>query len=155
MTAPDGGVYSYLYQTPPNGSSNLLVRVVKPGVSQTSPPQNYLYQNSSFPMALTGIVDDDGNQYATFTYEQYGRPVTSQHAGGADSTTVAYNDTTNSRTVTNALNEQQIYKFSTIQRAARGQRDRPHRRRSTPAASYHYSYDATAFSTARPIGTTW
>ncbi len=145
MTAPDGGVYSYLYQTPPNGSGNLLVRVVKPGVSQTSPPQNYLYQNSSFPMALTGIVDDDGNQYATFTYEQYGRPVTSQHAGGADSTTVAYNDTTNSRTVTNALNEQQIYKFSTIQQARVVSEIDRIADGSTPAASYLYSYDATGF----------
>jgi YD repeat-containing protein len=89
MTAPDGGVYSYVYQTPANGNGYQLVRVVKPGASPTSPPQNYLYQNSSFPLVLTGIVDDDGNPYASFTYDQYGRPTVSQHAGGADSTTVA------------------------------------------------------------------
>ncbi len=145
MTAPDGGVYTYLYQTPPNGGSSLLVRVVKPGVSPTSPPQNYLYQNSSFPMALTGIVDDDGNQYASFSYEQYGRPVTSQHAGGADSTTVAYNDTTNARTVTNALGEQQTYLFSQQQGSRKVTEIDRVADASTPAASYHYSYDSNGF----------
>jgi RHS repeat-associated protein len=145
MTAPDGGVYTFLYQAPLSGSGNLLARVVKPGASPSSPPQSYLYQNSSFPMALTGIVDDDGNQYATFTYEQYGRPVTSQHAGGADSTTVAYNDTTNGRTVTNALGEQQNYQFSTVQQARVVSEISRIADGSTPAASYLYSYDSTGF----------
>ena len=64
MTAPDGGVYQYLYQ-PRDPRPGLvgrdfpqLVRVVKPGQSPTSPPQNYLYENAAYPAALTGIVDE-------------------------------------------------------------------------------------------------
>jgi hypothetical protein len=145
MTVPDGSVYSYIYQTSSGGGATQLVRVVKPGHSPTSPPQNYVYENTSFPFALTGIVDDNGNRYATFTLEQYGRPTTSQHAGGADSTSVTYGDTDNSRVISNPLNEQDTYHFSFVQNARKVTEIDRAASASTPAASSFYSYDANGF----------
>ncbi|CAM9187122.1 unnamed protein product, partial [Phaeothamnion confervicola] len=33
----------------------------------------YLYENPAFPQALTGIVDESGQRFATFSYDSYGR----------------------------------------------------------------------------------
>ena len=81
MTAPDGGVYTYGY----DGSSR-PVSVTYPGGSQ----RQYLYENATFPTNLTGIIDENGNRYATYTYDASGRATSSQHAGGADLSTVDY-----------------------------------------------------------------
>lgn len=82
VTIPDGGVYAYGY----DGNSN-LISVTYPDHST----RHYLYENTSFPHALTGIVDENGNRYATYTYDNLGRATSTQHAGGAELTTVAYN----------------------------------------------------------------
>ena len=60
MIAPDGGVYVYAY----DGNNN-LISVTHPDGSQ----RRYLYGNASFPNALTGIVDEDGNQFAAWSYD--------------------------------------------------------------------------------------
>ena len=38
--------------------------------------QSYLYENSTLPFALTGIIDEDGNRYATWTYDSSSRGLT-------------------------------------------------------------------------------
>jgi YD repeat-containing protein len=82
MTIPDGGVYVYAYD-----SSNNLVSATNPD----GDVRQYVYANSSFPNALTGIIDENGSPYAAWAYDGMGRAVSSQHAGGADLTSVAYN----------------------------------------------------------------
>ena len=107
VTTPDGLILTYGY------TGALLTSV---GYS-TSPPtsQTYLYENTALPSALTGIIDENGNRYATWTYDSTGRALSSQHAGGAVTHQVSYNDTDGSRTVTNPLGEQEMYKFTTLQ----------------------------------------
>jgi RHS repeat-associated protein len=111
VTTPDNLVLTYTYTAA--GDGNILT-----SVSYSTTPttiQTYLYENTSLPFALTGIVDEDGNRYATWSYDSNGRALSSQHAGGVDLTTVAYDDTTGNRTVTNALGQQMLYKFTTLQ----------------------------------------
>src|SRR6202051_5094969 len=111
ITTPDGLVLSYTY----GGSTSNLVSVsysTSPATSQT-----YLYENANFPDALTGIIDENGNRFTTWTYDPtyiYPRAISSQHAGGADLTTVSYNND-GSVTVTNALGVQEVYKFQFFQ----------------------------------------
>ena len=108
ITTPDGGVYRYGYS-----SSNNLVSVTYPDGSQ----RQYLYENANFPNALTGIIDENGNRFATWAYDPtyiFPRAVSSQHAGGADFTTVAYNND-GSVTVTNPLGVQEVHKFQFFQ----------------------------------------
>ncbi|MGH6839236.1 MAG: RHS repeat-associated core domain-containing protein, partial [Methylocella sp.] len=83
MTAPDGGVYSYAY----NSASGNLASVTYPSSAQ----RQYVYDNPNLSHALTGIIDEDGNRFATWAYDSQGRAVSSQHAGGADLTTLTYN----------------------------------------------------------------
>lgn len=77
VTTPDGLVLTYGYN-----SSGL-----NPGVTDrlalvsysTSPvtSQTYLYENTSFPFALTGIIDENGNRFATWVYDLSSRATSS------------------------------------------------------------------------------
>ncbi|MGH6812103.1 MAG: DUF6531 domain-containing protein, partial [Methylocella sp.] len=91
MTAPDGGVYTYAYDTFGN-----LISVTHPDKTV----RQHVYGNAAFPNFLTGIIDEKGNRFATWAYDSQGRAISSQHAGGADLTTVSY--ATNASTVTDA-----------------------------------------------------
>jgi YD repeat-containing protein len=81
MTTPDGGVYRYAYD-----ANNNLASVTNPDNSV----RQYVYGNPSFPNALTGIIDENGKLFASYPYDAQGRATSSQHAGGADLTTLAY-----------------------------------------------------------------
>lgn len=91
-------------------------------ISQVTRPDNttriYHYEDSRFPTALTGITDERGARYATWAYDAQGRAISSEHAGGAEKTLLAFN-ADGSTTVTNALNKQTIYHFDDIAGARR------------------------------------
>lgn len=103
ITVPDGGVYRYSYD-----AKNNLASVIYPDKTL----RQYLYENTAFIHALTGIIDENGKRFASWTYDTQGRATSSQHAGGAELTTVAYN-TDGSATVTDALGNQHGYNFTT------------------------------------------
>lgn len=70
ITTPDG-IITYSYD-----SNDNLVNVGYPdGTSVT-----YIYDDPRYLHALTGIVDQNGNRYATWTYDDQGRADSSEHA---------------------------------------------------------------------------
>jgi YD repeat-containing protein len=91
-------------------------------ITQVTRPDNttriYHYEDTRFPTSLTGITDERSARYATWTYDAQGRAISSEHAGGAEKTLLAFN-TDGSTTVTNALNKQTIYRFDDIAGARR------------------------------------
>ena len=103
MRAPDGGTYAYAYDLAGN-----LISVTHPDNSV----RRYVYENTSYPNALTGIIDENGNRFATYGYDSQGRATSSQHAGGADLTTVSYG--TNTSTVTDARGNAYTFNFTTL-----------------------------------------
>jgi RHS repeat-associated protein len=141
VSTPDSATLTYGYTTV--SSKDLLTSVAyntSPGTSQT-----YVYANSNLPFALTSITDENGNTNAQWTYDGAGRALSEQHAGGADLTSVAYDDTNGQRTVTGPLNEALTYSFtsdhnlqkvSSIARAA-----------ASPVASAtrYFTYDGNGF----------
>ncbi|WP_285961990.1 RHS repeat protein [Pseudomonas tohonis] len=74
----------------------------------------YSYEDPHNAGLLTGITDERGIRYATWTYDDQGRAISSEHAGGAERTLVSYN-ADGSSTVTNALGKRTTYRFQTIQ----------------------------------------
>ncbi|MDW3716117.1 MULTISPECIES: RHS repeat domain-containing protein [unclassified Pseudomonas] len=76
--------------------------------------RNYFYDDPRNPNLLTGITDERGIRYATWAYDDQGRAISSEHAGGAERTLVSYN-ADGSSTVTNALGKRTTYRFQTIQ----------------------------------------
>jgi RHS repeat-associated protein len=142
VTTPDGLVLTYAYTAP--GGGNVLTSVSYSTTPATS--LTYLYENTSLPFALTGIVDEDGNRYATWSYDSYGRSLSSQHAGGADLTTVIYDDTTGNRTVANALGEQMLYKFTTVQNVPKVSEIDRMASSTTAAAKKTFTYDSNGYT---------
>ena len=101
MIDPAGQIFSYDY------SNELLVAVHKPDANQ----RRYHYEDSLNPSLLTGLTDEKGSRFATWSYDPSGRAVLSEHSSGVDRTSVTYNPD-GSVTVTNALGHEQHYLFS-------------------------------------------
>ncbi|MCU9951112.1 DUF6531 domain-containing protein [Pseudomonas sp. PDM13] len=76
--------------------------------------RTYHYDPTPGSRLLTGITDERGIRFATWTYDDQGRAISSEHAGGAERTLVNYN-ADGSSTVTNALGKRTTYRFQTIQ----------------------------------------
>lgn len=81
VTNPAGGVYTYSYD-----SSGNLIEVQYPDQTNVK----YQYDDSTFPHALTGMVDEDGNTLVTWQYDAEGRGIASSFAAGAFATSIAY-----------------------------------------------------------------
>ncbi|NYZ70083.1 RHS repeat protein, partial [Endozoicomonas sp. SM1973] len=59
----------------------------------------YHYENGQFPLHLTGITDENGVRFATWTYDNQGRAISSEHAGGKEKVSLEFHDN-NATTVT-------------------------------------------------------
>jgi len=68
MTNPAGGAYTYAYST--EGNNNLVSVTYPDGKVKT-----YHYENTSYPNALTGITDENGSRYMSYTYDANGRAI--------------------------------------------------------------------------------
>jgi RHS repeat-associated protein len=145
-TTPDGLILTYGFNS---SGVSLGVNDRLASVSySTNPPtkQSYLYENSTLPFALTGITDEDGQRYATWTYDSSGRGLTSQLGKNADLTTVSYDDKTGNRTVTNALGEQEVYKFTTLQGVPKVTEIDRLASSTTVAATRLFTYDSNGYT---------
>jgi YD repeat-containing protein len=81
-----------------------------PGTLTDNPRKQFSYwENSKFPFALTGIIDERGVQDLTVTYAADGRVLTSELQGGAEKITMSYDDANQKVTVTNALGRSTVY----------------------------------------------
>jgi RHS repeat-associated protein len=144
VTTPDGLVLTYAFDS--SGVFAGLGRLSSVTYSTTpQTSQSYLYEDPAVLFALTGIVDEDGNQFATWTYDQSGAALTSQHGGGAGLTTFTYNATDGSRTVTNALGQQGLYKFATLQGVPKLVEIDRVATATTAAATETFTYDSNGY----------
>ena len=69
VSTPDSATLTYGYTTV--SGQSLLTSITYNTSPSTS--QTYVYANSSLPFMLTGITDENGNTYASFTYDRAGR----------------------------------------------------------------------------------
>ncbi|MGB9154819.1 MAG: DUF6531 domain-containing protein, partial [Alphaproteobacteria bacterium] len=103
MTDVSGATYTYAYDT-----HNNLLSVTYPDTTV----RQYVYANATFPNLMTSLVDEKGNTYASWTYNSLGQGLTSQHAGGADLTTMTYYGS--SVAVTDARSNSYTLNFTTL-----------------------------------------
>ncbi|WP_186946542.1 RHS repeat protein [Undibacterium hunanense] len=82
VTYPDNKTRSYVY----NEASNINGGTACP---YGSPVGSGL---GTLPNALTGIIDENGKRYASWTYDCYGRATSSEHAGGVEKVALTYGD---------------------------------------------------------------
>jgi YD repeat-containing protein len=103
VTDPGGGEYRYTYDANAN-----LVSVTYPDGSI----RQYHYENTTYKNALTGITDERGVRYITYTYDAEGKAVGEVMAGGVESYGLAFG--ANQTTVTDPLGTSRTYNFQTI-----------------------------------------
>jgi YD repeat-containing protein len=89
-----------------------LTSVTRVVGGQTTQRQ-FHYEDSRNSSWLTGITDERGVRYATWSYDDKGRAISSEHADGADKVTVAYNPD-GTVLVTNELGKVANYSFQYI-----------------------------------------
>ncbi|RMV35740.1 YD repeat protein, partial [Pseudomonas syringae pv. papulans] len=97
---------AYLY-----GSRRLLKRATTMGSFVSV--REYHYEDSRNNSLLTGISDERGVRFATWSYDVQGRAVSSQHGDGAGLTQIAYGED-GASTITNELGKQTIYRYQKI-----------------------------------------
>lgn len=110
VSNPAGGVTSYAYDV----LGNLSTVTYPDGTTRT-----YHYEDPNFPHALTGITDENGHRYATWTYDAQGRAISSEHAGGAERVDLTYHPD-GTTTVTDALGTARTYGFETVLGVVKG-----------------------------------
>lgn len=111
FTGPDGGEYSYAYDT----AGNLSGVGYPHAASGPAPARGYRYEDARFPHALTAIVDETGAIYASWAYDAGGRAVTSAHgdpAAPADHFSLAFNSN-GTVSITDPLGKRRDYGFAT------------------------------------------
>ncbi|AVO54911.1 hypothetical protein C7A17_19790 [Ectopseudomonas mendocina] len=81
--------------------------------SQTSDLQSrkYHYESIYGSQLLTGITDERGVRYSTWTYDPQGRATSSEHSSGADKVSIIYSND-DSSTVINPLGQRTVYRFA-------------------------------------------
>ncbi len=140
VTTPDGLVLTYAFKAA--GSSNVLSSVSYSTTPATTTA--YLYENASLPGALTAIIDENGARYLGWTYDSKGRAVT-QLTNNQPQNTIVYNDSDGSCSVTNALGEQLLYKFATMQGVPKVVEADRIAAAGIPAATRTFTYDANGY----------
>ncbi len=103
-------------QQPLNGNWGMFVLQQVDYADGTA--KTYSYNDPVNHFALTGVTDEDTNAYKAWTYDgATGRALSSQLGTGAtaDLTSIQYNDTNNTRQVTNALSKEFAYTLNPVQ----------------------------------------
>ncbi len=111
MTNPAGVVTQYTYDT----TGNLTSVIYPDGKTRTYHYNEQAYtSNANLPNALTGITDENGVRFATYTYDTQGRAVVTEHAGGVERYVLGYSVDGSNTMVTDPLNSQYTHHFQTI-----------------------------------------
>jgi YD repeat-containing protein len=103
LVDPSGGVTTYGYDANAN-----LTSVTYPDATV----RQYHYENATFKNALTGITDERGVRYITYSYNSNGKAASEVKAGGVGSYGFAFG--TNQTTVTDPLGAVRTYDFQAV-----------------------------------------
>ncbi|MGC5802062.1 RHS repeat domain-containing protein [Ralstonia pseudosolanacearum] len=101
VTAPSGAVTGYGY----NGAGILSTVTHPDGTTR-----QYVYEDGRFPAVLTGIIDENGNRYATYAYDSQARAISSTLAGGVNQYQFQYGDNYQT-TITDPTGKTSVYSF--------------------------------------------
>jgi len=111
VTDPAGGVITYSYQWI-SGESYVSTVTYQDGRAKS-----YLFGETGYPWSLTGINDENGTRFATFSYDNLGKAISTEHAGGVEKYYVspAYVDAGKSiGTVIDPLGATHTYNFKAV-----------------------------------------
>ncbi len=109
--------------------------------------QQYLYEDPDRPWLITGIIDRNGNRSHNVAYDDQGRAVMSERAGGVKRVEVTYNSD-GSTTLTNALGKRTTYRFETLHGVKKVVRILSEPTAHTQGTTRDFAYDANGYLVA-------
>ena len=130
ITASSGDVLHYSYDTEGNLATVTL---------NDESPRTYHYEDIDFPSFLTGITDERGIRYLSWTYDDQGRADSSEMASNQNQTALVHNGD-NTTSVTNALGKQTTYHFQELFGVRKVTQLEGHASTNCAAANQAYSY---------------
>lgn len=89
LTDQDGLSIHYQYDALGN-LTDVVYPDSTPAYLDDNPRKTYLYEHPDLPHHLTGILDESGQRFATFAYDEDGRAIRTEHADGAERVEVQY-----------------------------------------------------------------
>ncbi len=138
LTDPAGGMTQYTY----DATSNLTSVTYPDGKVRSYHYNESAYtSNTNLPHALTGITDENGVRFATYTYDAQGRAVVTEHAGGVERYVLGYSTDGSNTMVTDPLGSQYTHYFQTILGVARSTGQSQPAGSGCSAASNSMTYD--------------
>ncbi len=133
MRSSDGKSVNYTYQPRESSPSimvyageRVLASAIYPDLTPLTLADNpkHVFAYANIPLTtgvfmpnrtpLASITDEKGVVYATWTYDNQARAITSTHAGNTDSFSFAYDTINNKTTVINPLGKQTVYSFNKL-----------------------------------------
>lgn len=146
LTDPAGGIFQYAYDS----VGNLTLITYPDGKTRIYHYNEPAYTSgASLPNALTGITDENGVRFATYTYDVQGRAVVTEHAGGVERYVLGYSTDGSHTLVTDPLGSQYTHNFQTILGVAKSTGQSQPAGSGCSAASSHISYDANGNAVSR------
>lgn len=146
LTDPAGGIYRYAY----DASGNLTSVTFPDGKVRSYHYNEPAYTSgANLPNALTGITDENGMRFATYTYDAQGRAVVTEHAGGVERYVLGYSSDHSHTIVTDPLGSQYTHNFQTILGVAKSSGQSQPAGSGCSAASSHIGYDVNGNAISR------
>ncbi|NID05885.1 RHS repeat protein [Luteibacter jiangsuensis] len=122
------------------GPLGQLVSVARTVASKTT-TRTYLYEVADNPTLLTGLIDERGVRFASWSYDDQGRAISSEHAGGAEKVTITYVDDATTK-VTNALGHTVTYTYTVAAGTRRMSHVQGEPVPGCPISNSSFTYDA-------------
>lgn len=144
-TLPDGSIINYTYDTA-SGVDRLLTTTYADNNTRT-----YLYENSSFPYYITGILDENNNRISSVVYDDQGRAISSEMGeanSGVERTAIEYHED-GRRTLTNALGKKNIYHFTQFNGEYKMTQVEGLASENCASANQAYTYDTNGFMASK------
>ncbi|TQV72933.1 RHS repeat-associated core domain-containing protein [Aliikangiella marina] len=141
---PDNNEYLFYYD-----AINNLIKVVFPDETATdssdNPTIDYLYEDTRFPKHMTGKINEKGIRFASWSYDSFGRAITSEHSGGIEKGEVNYDISGQTKVKTYVSNE--LFHEEVIHHEIRNNQKVTVKSEQLPCAScgvgtWEYEYDS-------------
>lgn len=153
IVAPDSTIYQYDYDINGNLRSVTYPDITTENLSD-NPIRIYHYEDPAHTNHLTGITDENGLRYASWSYDfRHGRAISSEHENSAERVDIAYSHDPSSTlltsTVSNAQGEEHIYSFNRSLGVAKTSQISGNACATCGGDAQAITYDANGFVTSR------
>ncbi|TQV82782.1 RHS repeat-associated core domain-containing protein [Aliikangiella coralliicola] len=115
LVAPAGEEFWFEYDNTGN-----LVKVIYPDDTPSTNTDNpfiqYLFEDARFPKSMTAKINEKGIRFATWSYDEFGRAIDNELAGGVERVELDYsveNQTKVKTFISDNLSNEKIYHFTT------------------------------------------